>query len=129
MSCFENSLYDCWEWKNNYFLHWYLVGVRLLCSSKSLFLFCLFHLWFFVFVFLYFELIAFRNNFLLCSSLVSRHMLEVLSAKVVVFFELSINLMSSWSVVWNLHSTVPYLTFSKSGRGNIKYKRKLSKTF
>ena len=53
----------------------------------------------FVFVFLYFGVIAFRNN-LLCSSFVSRYMLEVLSAKVFVFFELWVNLTSYWSVVW-----------------------------
>ena len=53
----------------------------------------------FVFVFLYFEVISFRNN-LLCSSFVSQYMLEVLSAKVIAFFELWINLISSWSLVW-----------------------------
>ena len=53
------------------------------------------------FVFVYFEVIAFRNN-LLCYSFLSRYMLEVLFAKVIVFFELWINLMSSWSAVWKL---------------------------
>ena len=47
-----------------------------------------------LFVFLYFEVIAFRNN-LLCSSFVSRYMLEILSEKAIVFFESWINLMSS----------------------------------
>ena len=52
----------------------------------------------FVFVFLYFEVIVFRN-YLVCLSVVSRYMLEFLSVKVIVFFELWINLMSYWSVV------------------------------
>ena len=60
----------------------------------------------FVFVFLYFKVIAFRNN-LLCSSFVSRYMLEVLFPKVTVFFELWINPLSSWSVVWK--SLLPFL--------------------
>ena len=41
--------------------------------------------------FFYFELIGFLNN-LLCSSFVSRYILEVLSLKAIVFFELRINL-------------------------------------
>ena len=89
--------YSSWSFKmkkKKNFLHWYRVRVRLLCSSKSLFLFCLFYLWFFFFVFLYFEVIAFHNN-LLCCSLVSRYMLEALSARVIVFFELWVKLMSS----------------------------------
>ena len=53
----------------------------------------------FVFVFFYFEVIGFRNNWL-CSSFLSRYMFEVLSAEVIVFFELWINLMSSWRVFW-----------------------------
>ena len=98
MGCFGSSLYDPWEWKSNYFRHWYQVGVRLLCYSKSLpFSFILTLI--FVFVFLYFQVTAFRDN-LLCSPFVSRYMLEFLSAKVIVFFELWINLMSSWNVVW-----------------------------
>ena len=67
--------------------HRYLVDLRFFCSSKFIFPFCFFYLWFcyFFFFFLYFEAIVFLND-VLCSSFVSGNMLEVLMAKVIVFF-------------------------------------------
>ena len=83
--------------QKKYLPHSYLAGVRLLCPSE----------FYFPFYFIFdvgICLFIFRSNYivsnLLCSSFVNQYMFEVLSAKDIIFFEIWINFVSSWSVVW-----------------------------